>query len=132
MVVFADDAASEAQAQAVMKICSGADGGLLWGLLAATVERFDGPVRAKIAMHIDGRRSHFRITDILAVRAREEISRKNAFKIPAPFKSSLQLLLCHQRDVTLRPRSEWRFRHTERSPSMTQTVNYFLPFMKGA
>jgi hypothetical protein len=42
------------------------------------------------------------------------------------------LIRCYQCDVTLRLRSECRFRHTERSPSMTQTVNYFLPFMKGA
>ena len=66
-VLFIDAAAHPAQVEGLAKIFSGQAGGMPWEALAATLTTVDGPIVKPIEMTINGRRSRFRIADILDV-----------------------------------------------------------------
>jgi hypothetical protein len=65
VVLFVDDSLTEAQTDAITQILSGKHGGMPWEALAATVTAFEGPVRSKIEMIVNGTRSSFRIPKVL-------------------------------------------------------------------
>lgn len=66
--LFVDEKASPEQVQAIGAIFSGKAGGMPWEALAATREPIDGPLQKSIEMVVEGRRSSFRIDDIVDVR----------------------------------------------------------------
>lgn len=68
VVMFVDENATDEQVEAVTKIFTGDAGGMPWEALGATIERFDGPIRAPIEMHVDGRSSSFRVPGAVDVR----------------------------------------------------------------
>ena len=61
VVLFVDDKASDAQADAFAAILSGQHGGMPWEALAGTVSRFEGPIRKPIEIKVDGERSQVRV-----------------------------------------------------------------------
>jgi len=63
--VFVDQSASPQQVEGLGSILSGKAGGLPWEVLATTIESIEGPILKPIEMTIDGRRSSFRIPEIL-------------------------------------------------------------------
>jgi len=65
VVLFVDESVTPAQTDAIGQILSGKLGGMPWEALAATVTSFEGPVRSKIEMTINGTRSSFRIPGVL-------------------------------------------------------------------
>ncbi|MBI4446115.1 MAG: DUF1326 domain-containing protein [Acidobacteria bacterium] len=67
VVLFIDEKATDAQANALVSILSGAMGGMPWEALASTIERFDGPIRKPIHMKIAGEKSEVRIPDAVAM-----------------------------------------------------------------
>jgi hypothetical protein len=66
-VLFIDETASAAQVEAIGRIFSGQEGGMPWEALGATLVAVDGPILTPIDMTVDGRRSRFRIADVLDV-----------------------------------------------------------------
>ncbi len=60
-VLFVDAAATPEQTDAMMTIFSGRMGGMPWEALAGTIDRFDGPIRAPIAVTVAAERSHVSI-----------------------------------------------------------------------
>jgi hypothetical protein len=68
VALFVDQKASPAQVDAIAGILSGQHGGMPWEALAATVTRFEGPIRAPIELKVDGTRSSFRVPGVLEVR----------------------------------------------------------------
>lgn len=66
-VLFIDEVASAAQVEAIGRIFSGQESGMPWEVFGATLVAVDGPILKPIEMTIDGRRSRFRIPDILDV-----------------------------------------------------------------
>ena len=67
VVLFVDESATDEQVESLVSIFTGQAGGMPWEALAGTVGRLEGPVRAPISMHFDGRRSSMRIPGILDV-----------------------------------------------------------------
>lgn len=67
-VLFIDESARPEQVEGLATILSGQAGGMPWEILATTLATMEGPVLKPIDMTIDGRRSHFRIADILEAR----------------------------------------------------------------
>ena len=65
---FVDESLSEAQTGAIAQILSGKHGGMPWQALAATVTSFDGPIRSKIEMAVNGTKSSFRIPGVLELK----------------------------------------------------------------
>ena len=61
VVLFVDESASPEQTDAIASILSGRHGGMPWEALATTISSFAGPVRAPVEMHVEGRRSRFRV-----------------------------------------------------------------------
>lgn len=61
VALFVDESASEAQANGIAQIMSGKHGGMPWEALAGTVTSFEGPIRAKIKMTVNGIHSSFEI-----------------------------------------------------------------------
>ncbi len=68
VVLFVDEALPDEKVEALATIFSGQAGGMPWEALAATIEKMEGPIRAPIEMNVDGRRSAFRVPDVLDVR----------------------------------------------------------------
>jgi hypothetical protein len=68
VVLFVAESLTDAQAGAIAQILSGQHGGMPWEALAGTVTSFEGPVRAKIEMTVNGTRSSFRIPGVLELR----------------------------------------------------------------
>jgi hypothetical protein len=68
IVLFVDDKASQKQADAFATILSGKLGGMPWEALAGTVERFEGPVRRPVDIHVARERSHVRIPGAVEMR----------------------------------------------------------------
>lgn len=68
VVVFFDESTRPEQQDAVATILSGKMGGMPWEALAGTVASLEGPFRARLEMKVDGRRSSFRVPDVLEVR----------------------------------------------------------------
>jgi hypothetical protein len=66
-VLFVDASARPEQVEGLAKILSGQEGGMPWEALGATLDEIDGPILTPIEMTVDGRRSHFRIADIVDV-----------------------------------------------------------------
>lgn len=56
-----DQGASPEQVTALVTILSGQAGGMPWEAIAATIEKFDGPILRPIEMDADGQRGHVRI-----------------------------------------------------------------------
>lgn len=61
VVLFIDDKASQAQAEAFATILSGKLGGMPWEALAGTIGRFDGPIRKPVDIRLAGERSAVRV-----------------------------------------------------------------------
>jgi hypothetical protein len=61
VVLFVDDKATDAQANAFAAILSGKMGGMPWEALAGTVSRFEGPIRKPVTINVDGERSQVRV-----------------------------------------------------------------------
>ncbi|MGI9044941.1 MAG: DUF1326 domain-containing protein [Gemmatimonadaceae bacterium] len=69
VALFIDDNATAEQVNAIATICTGAQGGMPWEAIAATVSRLEGPIQKPIEMRLDGSRSSFSIADVLECRA---------------------------------------------------------------
>jgi hypothetical protein len=61
VVLFVDQAASPEQVSALVPILSGQAGGMPWEAIAATIEKFEGPILRPIEMGANGQRGHVRI-----------------------------------------------------------------------
>ena len=61
VVLFIDESATEAQANAVVSILSGQMGGMPWQALAGTIEKFEGPIRKPVQIKIAGEKSEVRV-----------------------------------------------------------------------
>jgi hypothetical protein len=61
VVLFVDQAASPEQVSALVTILSGQAGGMPWEAIAATIEKFEGPIRRPIEIGTDGQRGRVRI-----------------------------------------------------------------------
>lgn len=66
-VLFIDASARPEQAEGLAKIFSGQEGGMPWEALGATLVEVDGPILKPIEMRVNGRKSSFRIADIIDV-----------------------------------------------------------------
>lgn len=66
--VFVDENARQEQFDALTKILTGQAGGMPWEALAGTIETLEGAFRVPIEMKVDGRRSSYRVPDVLEVR----------------------------------------------------------------
>ncbi|MGI9078920.1 MAG: DUF1326 domain-containing protein [Gemmatimonadaceae bacterium] len=69
VALFIDEKATADQVSAIAAICTGAQGGMPWEALAATVARLEGPIQKRIEMNMDGQHSSFSITGVLECRA---------------------------------------------------------------
>lgn len=67
VVLFVDERARPEQVKAFTTILSGQAGGMPWEALAATIERFEGPIAKPIDLAIDGQRAHIRIPGAIEV-----------------------------------------------------------------
>jgi hypothetical protein len=65
VVLFVDESLKDAQVDAITQILSGKHGGMPWEALAGTVSSFEGPIRSKLEMKVNGTRSSFRIPGVL-------------------------------------------------------------------
>jgi hypothetical protein len=65
VVLFIDEKATPQQADALVSILSGKMGGMPWEALAGTIERFDGPIRKPVEIHVNGERSTVRVQDAI-------------------------------------------------------------------
>lgn len=61
VVLFIDANARPDQADAIVSILSGKMGGMPWEALAATVTRFEGPIRRPVNLELAGERSRLRV-----------------------------------------------------------------------
>ena len=61
VVLFVDQRASPEQVNALVTILSGQAGGMPWEAIAATIEKFEGPILRPIEIGADGQRGHVRI-----------------------------------------------------------------------
>lgn len=61
VVLFVDQGASPEQVNALVTILSGQAGGMPWEAIAATIEKFEGPILRPIEIEADGQRGHVRI-----------------------------------------------------------------------
>jgi hypothetical protein len=61
VVLFVDPGASPEQVSALVTILSGQAGGMPWEAIAATIEKFEGPIMRPIEIGTDGQRGHVRI-----------------------------------------------------------------------
>ena len=68
VALFVADTLTDAQVDAVAQILSGKHGGMPWEALAATITSFEGPLRAKIEMTVNGTRWSFRIPGVVDLR----------------------------------------------------------------
>ena len=68
VVLFIDEKASEEQVNALATILSGKMGGMPWEALAATIEKFEGPIRKPIEMRLNGTRSELRVPGAVELR----------------------------------------------------------------
>ncbi|HET7425699.1 MAG TPA: DUF1326 domain-containing protein [Gemmatimonadales bacterium] len=67
VVLFVDPAATPEQVSALVTILSGQAGGMPWEAIAATIEKFEGPVMRPIEIGTDGQRGHVRIVGAVEV-----------------------------------------------------------------
>jgi hypothetical protein len=65
VVLFVDEKASQEQVDAFATILSGKMGGMPWEALAATVEKFDGPIRRSIQIDVAKEKSRVRVADAI-------------------------------------------------------------------
>jgi len=68
VVLFIDDRATPEQADALVGILSGQNGGMPWEAIAGTIGRFEGPIRRRIDITFAAERSSIRVGDDIAVR----------------------------------------------------------------
>jgi len=61
VVLFVDQAASPEQVTALVTILSGQAGGMPWEAIAATIEKFEGPILRPIDITTDGQRGRVRV-----------------------------------------------------------------------
>lgn len=69
VVLFVDENASSEQAEAFAAIVSGRAGGMPWEAMAATVTRFEGPVRKPIDFDFDGPRTRLEVRGVAELQA---------------------------------------------------------------
>ena len=67
VVLFVDESASPEQVSALVTILSGQAGGMPWEAIAATIEKFEGPVMRPIEIAIEGQRGQVRIDGAVEV-----------------------------------------------------------------
>ena len=67
VVLFVDQAASPDQVSALVTILSGQAGGMPWEAIAATIEKFEGPILRPIQIEAKGQRGHVRIAGAVEV-----------------------------------------------------------------
>ena len=63
--LFVDEPTTDAQLGALGSILTGQSGGLPWEILATTIEKLHDPVRTKLEIKVDGRRSSFRVPGVI-------------------------------------------------------------------
>jgi hypothetical protein len=68
VALFVDESLKDPQVDAITQILSGKHGGMPWEALAATVSSFDGPIRSKLEITVNGIRSTVRIPNVLELR----------------------------------------------------------------
>jgi hypothetical protein len=61
VVLFVDQAANPEQVTALVTILSGQAGGMPWEAIAATIEKFEGPILRPIEITTDGQRGRVRV-----------------------------------------------------------------------
>ena len=61
VVLFVDQGAGPEQVSALVTILSGQAGGMPWEAIAATIEKFEGPILRPIEIGANGQRGHVRI-----------------------------------------------------------------------
>ncbi len=74
VALFIDDKATPEQVNAIATICTGAQGGMPWEAIAATVTRLDGPHLKPVKMNFDGSRSSFEVDGVLECKAKALIN----------------------------------------------------------
>jgi hypothetical protein len=67
VVLFVDPSASSEQVNALVTILTGQAGGMPWEAIAATVEKFEGPILRPIEIGVNGQRGHVRIAGAVEV-----------------------------------------------------------------
>ncbi|HEY2898358.1 MAG TPA: DUF1326 domain-containing protein [Gemmatimonadaceae bacterium] len=67
VVLFVDEGASPEQVSALVTILSGQAGGMPWEAIAATIEKFEGPIMRPIEIAIEGQRGQVRIDGAVEV-----------------------------------------------------------------
>jgi hypothetical protein len=67
VVLFVDQGASPEQVTALVTILSGQAGGMPWEAIAATIEKFEGPILRPIEIGTNGQRGHVRIAGTVEV-----------------------------------------------------------------
>jgi len=61
VALFVDEGLTAPQVDAIAQILSGKHGGMPWEALATTVTSFEGPIRSRIEMTVNGNRSSFKV-----------------------------------------------------------------------
>ena len=67
VVLFVDEGASPDQVSALVTILTGQAGGMPWEAIAATVEKFEGPILRPIEIRTNGQRGHVSIAGTVEV-----------------------------------------------------------------
>jgi hypothetical protein len=70
VVLFVDHGASPDQVNALVTILSGQAGGMPWEAIAATIEKFEGPILRPIEIETNGQRGHVRIPGTVELETR--------------------------------------------------------------
>jgi hypothetical protein len=66
-ILFVDESASDDQVTGLAMIFSGQAGGMPWEAIGGTLDAVEGPIRAKVEMHVDGNRSTFGVPGAIEV-----------------------------------------------------------------
>lgn len=61
VVLFVDERASKEQVEGLVNILTGQHGGMPWEALAGTIEKFEGPISARIDIDIKGQHGRVRV-----------------------------------------------------------------------
>jgi hypothetical protein len=70
VVLFVDQGASPEQVSALVTILSGQAGGMPWEAIAATIEKFEGPILRPIEFKANGQQGHVRIAGTVELETR--------------------------------------------------------------
>lgn len=64
-VLFVDEKLSAEQIDAIAQVLSGKHGGMPWEALASTVTSFEGPVKSKLELKVNGTKSSFKVPGVI-------------------------------------------------------------------